>query len=305
MGDCASYFWWRLLETAGWVYHDGLRPTIFSGNSRGYFSKCPNCWCIGNFNRKMMINQKFQDDFFTSENEDFSATILWGFMNVSSTIWFVQQNWGFTSCQMHKSRKNQQISGVSVPEIGVKCSGFQTPWVMSCTKSREPPLGKSKEHIPDNFTGSYRFQDHRIFDLGLCRWSLWTWIKMWSKFQAWLHSHPRWHRSPMRPKKWRKIIFSKTFTDQTFTMNHYNGQVILTNKARFCLSLFTQDQPGSGCEGPSVLSKFKKREELVSLLSLSILCICMCIYICIYIYRYIHTYTYIYIHSHIHISTST
>jgi hypothetical protein len=33
-----------------------------------------------------MINQKFQDDFFTSENEDFSATILWGFMNVSSTI---------------------------------------------------------------------------------------------------------------------------------------------------------------------------------------------------------------------------
>ena len=205
-----------------------------------------------------------------------------------------------------KVEKTNRFQAVSVPEIGVKCSGFQTPWVMSCTKSREPPLGKSKEHIPDNFTGSYRFQDHRIFDLGLCRWSLWTWIKMWSKFQAWLHSHPRWHRSPMRPKKWRKIIFSKTFTDQTFTMNHYNGQVILTNKARFCLSLFTQDQPGSGCEGPSVLSKFEKREELVSLLSLSILCICMCIYMYIYIYTdtYIHIYN-IYIHSHIHISTST
>ena len=145
-------YWWQLR-----VYDDGLRPTIFSGNSQCYFSKCSNCWCIGNFNGKMMINQKFQDEI-TGENED-KATILWE-QNVSSTkstIWFVlQQNWRFTSlCQMHKIRSTNIFQAVSVPEIGVKFSGFQTPWVKSCTKSREPPLGKSKEHIPDNSTGSY------------------------------------------------------------------------------------------------------------------------------------------------------
>lgn len=157
MGDCASYFWWRLLETAGWVYHDGLRPTIFSGNSRGYFSKCPNCWCIGNFNRKMMINQKFQDDFFTSENEDFSATILWGFMNVSSTIWFVQQNWGFTSCQMHKSRKNQQISG------GVSTRNWGKMFRFS------DPLGDVLYEIPRATTweiqGTYSWQFHWVISI--------------------------------------------------------------------------------------------------------------------------------------------
>lgn len=188
-------YWWQLGDgTAGWVYdHDGLRPTIFSGNSQGYFSKCPNCWCIGNFHRKMMINQKFQDQKLPVKMKICQQPFCGDRM-------YHQQ---YDLCSKIGALPAARCTFFSVYQIS---GGVSTRnWVKSCTKSREPPLGKSsKEHIPEKSTGSYRFQDHRIFDLGLCgRLSLWTWIKMWSKFQAWLHSHPRWHRSPMRPKKWR------------------------------------------------------------------------------------------------------